>query len=552
MAAILTCEMGDTDKVKEYVDDARRIGIEVLPPDVRCSGWDFERRGRRHPLRSRGHQGHRAAAVEAFLRGRDALVAERRRDRPARPCAERVDPAECPRLTWEALVKAGAFDFSGHNRGAVLAALDGALSEASRAAADRRAGQGSLFDAPRRPGGGRRRSDDGIDDSKAFRPRRDPARGARGAGLLPLRAPARGARRVCSRSLVQRPHQRPGRAQRRLARSALAGLIVRLSESVVKSGTHGRPQDGALPPRGPRGRHPGDLLPAHLRGSTASCSSRTPWSSCRGKVEERSEEPALILDEVLTVDDALRRFEGGLMVHLEPEDDGLLPQLKQTLLRHPGQRPLFFQVVGRDGACVACAPAVSYASPSMPTSRARSTPCWATVACGWCAPENGAGAASPRLPAPVPVRAAAPPRPVARWTALDGPSLDGSSLDRRVPAAGPAIRRRLWPAALGAGGLLLLGLVGLGLLDAALDELEDRALAVVAQARLGQLEDAACSRPGRSLKRGPSTSNSLDDGLSCCAGARRPAVGGGRVDSLARVTSFSTKGRRCLGLGRAW
>jgi DNA polymerase-3 subunit alpha len=69
----------------------------------------------------------------------------------------------------------------------------------------------------------------------------------------------------------------------------------------------------------------------------------------RGKVEERADEAALMLDEVLSIEEALGRFEGGLMVQLEPEDVGVLVPLRDTLARHQGKRPVYFQVRGGDG-----------------------------------------------------------------------------------------------------------------------------------------------------------------------------------------------------------
>src|SRR5262249_39727950 len=41
MAALLTFEMGNTDKVVEYIDECRRMGLKVLPPDVNHSDKDF-------------------------------------------------------------------------------------------------------------------------------------------------------------------------------------------------------------------------------------------------------------------------------------------------------------------------------------------------------------------------------------------------------------------------------------------------------------------------------------------------------------------------------
>jgi len=346
MAANLSCEMESSDKVKALCDDARRSRIAVLPPDARSSDWEFavEPDGIRFGLGAIKGTGSRA--VQAFLRARQELVAEGR-ELDLHGIAERTDPAECPRLCWEAIIKAGAFDFTGHNRGAVLAALDSALAEASRAASDRKAGQGSLFDAPADPpAGAAAERSDGIDDSKALS-RQDTLRAEyevlgfylsghpleERAGLFSILSTVR------TTDLATRA---PG------SEVWLAGLIVGLSELVVKSGSLAGRKMARMRLEDLEGGVPVTVFPRtfeefreHLVEDAVVV--------CRGKVEERSEEPALILEEVLPVDAALRRFEGGLLIHLEPEDAGLLPSLKGLLTRHPGKRPLFFHVRGNDG-----------------------------------------------------------------------------------------------------------------------------------------------------------------------------------------------------------
>lgn len=270
----------------------------------------------------------------------------RRRAPDLHALAERIDPSECPRLCWEAIVKAGAFDFTGHNRGAVLAALDTALTEAARAASDRKAGQGSLFDAPATPAAGAAPRSDGIDDSKTLG-RQETLRAEyevlgfyltghpleERAGLFSILSTVR---------TTELSERAPG------SEVWLAGLIVGLSELVVKSGTMAGRKMARLRLEDLEGGVPVTVFPRtyeefreHLVEDAVVV--------CRGKVEERSEEPALILEEVLPVEAALRRFEGGLLIHLEPEDAGLLPALKGVVARHPGKRPLFFHVRGADG-----------------------------------------------------------------------------------------------------------------------------------------------------------------------------------------------------------
>ena len=70
---------------------------------------------------------------------------------------------------------------------------------------------------------------------------------------------------------------------------------------------------------------------------------------CRGKLEEKNEEPALILEEAMTLEEALKRFEGGLVVQLEPTDRERLGGLQAALSAHPGKNPVFFLVAGEDG-----------------------------------------------------------------------------------------------------------------------------------------------------------------------------------------------------------
>ena len=59
MAALLTSETGNTDKVVKYINECREMGIPVLPPDVNASDWSFTPRRLRHPFRSRRRQERR-------------------------------------------------------------------------------------------------------------------------------------------------------------------------------------------------------------------------------------------------------------------------------------------------------------------------------------------------------------------------------------------------------------------------------------------------------------------------------------------------------------
>ncbi|MEM9382363.1 MAG: hypothetical protein AAGB93_20590, partial [Planctomycetota bacterium] len=62
-----------------------------------------------------------------------------------------------------------------------------------------------------------------------------------------------------------------------------------------------------------------------------------------------NDEPALLLDEVMSLSDALRRFRGGLEVRVDPADRTKLATLRATCDRYPGENPLYFQALGEDG-----------------------------------------------------------------------------------------------------------------------------------------------------------------------------------------------------------
>jgi DNA polymerase-3 subunit alpha len=348
LAANLACEMESSDKVKSLVDDAKRAHVAVLPPDVRRSCWAFEPEDGAIRFGLGAIKGTGEKAIAAFEAAR-ARVLGRGAPLSLHELCRESDPTEVPKLCWEALIKAGAFDCGGHERGAVLAALEVALTESQRAAADRRAGQGSLFAAAASSPAGPATAPagDGIDDSKAW-PRADTLRAERevlGFYLSghPLEERA-GLFAMLSTARVPELAERGGGSE-----VQVAGLIVQLATTVVKSGRYAGQKMARFRLEDLDGGVNVTVFPRafdqfkHKLAEDAVV-------IVRAKVEERAEEPALLLDEVLTVDEALARFEGGVVVRIEPEDSALLPTLRETLLRHRGRRPVYFQVRGGDGS----------------------------------------------------------------------------------------------------------------------------------------------------------------------------------------------------------
>jgi DNA polymerase III subunit alpha len=141
LAALLSSEIGDTDKVVQYIAEARDLGVEVLPPDVNESGFKFTvvaDRRIRFGLGAIKNVGE--SAIASILGGRRAG-----RYASLVDFSERIDLRLCNKRVLEALIDAGACDSLEGHRAQLVASLDAALAEAQMRQGEREAGQGALF-----------------------------------------------------------------------------------------------------------------------------------------------------------------------------------------------------------------------------------------------------------------------------------------------------------------------------------------------------------------------------------------------------------------------
>ena len=149
LAALLSSEIGDTDKVAQYINEARELGLEVLPRDVNESGYKFTVVG---PRRIRFGLG----AVRNVGRGAiDSIIAAREAERfeSLADLVDRIDLRLVNKRVLESLIAAGACDSLEGHRAQLFAGLDTVLAEAALRQQEREAGQASLFGeaVPSRP-----------------------------------------------------------------------------------------------------------------------------------------------------------------------------------------------------------------------------------------------------------------------------------------------------------------------------------------------------------------------------------------------------------------
>jgi DNA polymerase-3 subunit alpha len=153
MAAVLSSDMDNTDKVVHMIEECRTLGLTVLPPDVNRCEYKFT-------LDDDRTLAYGLGAVKGVGRAAAENIAAARRERPFQDlddlCA-RVELRKVNRRALEALIRAGALDKLGPGRATLIATLPEAMSVASQQQRNHSAGQDDLFgEATQRTGSGRR------------------------------------------------------------------------------------------------------------------------------------------------------------------------------------------------------------------------------------------------------------------------------------------------------------------------------------------------------------------------------------------------------------
>ncbi len=142
MAALLTSVMGSSDKVSFYIEECRKMGIEILPPDVNESYHTFSISGKSIRFGLAAIKNVGAGAVQS-------VIAERSSGGPYSSLADfcgRVDGKVLNKRVLESLIKSGAFHSLGLNRAQLLQMLEPSLEVAQSRQRDMASGQISLFD----------------------------------------------------------------------------------------------------------------------------------------------------------------------------------------------------------------------------------------------------------------------------------------------------------------------------------------------------------------------------------------------------------------------
>jgi DNA polymerase-3 subunit alpha len=147
MTAVLTAESGDTETIAEVINECKRLAIPVLPPDINASMTDFA------TIKGGGDTNDQIRFGLFTIKNlgeaiAGAIIDERETRGPFKSFSEfleRVDHKDLNKKSLESLIRAGAFDSLGEERGALLGNIDAALEYHKVHAEEKASNQVSLF-----------------------------------------------------------------------------------------------------------------------------------------------------------------------------------------------------------------------------------------------------------------------------------------------------------------------------------------------------------------------------------------------------------------------
>ncbi len=375
MAALLTYESGSTEKVAEYIDECRRMGISVLPPSVNVSEEAFtvvyaegirgsrdsgiEESGRRSPPNPSVPQslnpsraGHICFGLAAISgvghKAVQAILAARRDGGPFRDIfdfCERVDLTIVNKAVVEALIKAGAFDCTGAMRRALMGVLEKALDLGQETQRDRRAGQLNMFagfqttgPAPPPPAIGTEEWSDS--EMLAYE------KAALGFYITkhPLTQHEAVVRRFSTLDTAGMLQAHDGQA------IVLGGLVTRVRGVPIRTGRSAGKKLVVVTIEDFAGSTEALVFPDQQAEALPALKPDA-VVFIEGAVDRRREEPSIRTARVVPIERAQQEYAREVIIRLRSADESLavVPRLRELCLSHRGVCPVYFEVCSPQG-----------------------------------------------------------------------------------------------------------------------------------------------------------------------------------------------------------
>ena len=145
MAALLTSEQDNTDKIVKYIDEVKRLGLKLLPPSIQHSLIEFsaitDSNGEEAILFGMG-------AIKGVGNAAISKILEARADAPFADMSDfisRIDSSKVNKKVLESFIKSGSFDDFGYSRRALLESIDGIIEASAECSRAKKMAEYSLF-----------------------------------------------------------------------------------------------------------------------------------------------------------------------------------------------------------------------------------------------------------------------------------------------------------------------------------------------------------------------------------------------------------------------
>jgi DNA polymerase-3 subunit alpha len=339
LAALMTTESGNHDKLARYIQHAGQLGIDVLAPDINESARDFTvvEEGIRFGLAGVKNVGE--GAIECVLEARAAGGGFR----SLFDFASRVDGRRVNRRVVESLVKCGAFDSVHANRAGVWAGLDVALEAGASAQRDREIGQANLFGGP----AGEAIAEPPLPEASAWTDRQRLEAEKEVLGFYVSGHPLSAVARELARFVDVTAGETGGREGREVR---AGGLVTALRETRTRRGSlmcFGTLEDTEGGFDLVVFAEPYAQFGSLLKAAHSSEGGEGPMPVLVSGTLEAGDPPKILVREVLELARADERLASqlGLRVRADEASQDRLCALRSLLERHPGECPVALHLV---------------------------------------------------------------------------------------------------------------------------------------------------------------------------------------------------------------
>lgn len=342
LAALLTSERDNADKIARYIDDAKNFGIEILPPDVNESYSEFtvvkEKKSIRFGLSAVKNVGE--GAIESIIKAR----IKGGKFKSLYDFTSRIDTRLVNHRVIESLIKCGAFSSFGLKRSQLMSILDKTLEAANRVHKDKAAGQMSFL-TDLEENNGFDSNFINIPDIEEWPENQILTYEKQYLGFYITGHPlARYSKILKFFSKLTASDLKQGTDGQEIR---IAGVIAKIRKTVTKK----------------KGERMAIITLEDLSGQCEVLVFPRAYSKSsqhividsivliQGRLNLREDTPKIIADDIIPLNEARKKYTSAIEVNLKTAglEENTLESLKETLMHHPGKTPVYLNFINPNG-----------------------------------------------------------------------------------------------------------------------------------------------------------------------------------------------------------